>query len=304
MQQSIPSFIAGKLSTPMVNVEDFIGNSNLFKKFEVDNLLFVEIICPIEQDEKANSLWWHNNFFSYAMAGEMVLKTLQGEYPFKAGECIFAKKGSLIAARHLIQEDFCELRVFVPDDFIKSVFQKYRIPLVEEDPNERTDTLIPLATDDVLEVYFHSLLTYFRQITPPSETLLKLKFEELVVNVLSNNNHRPLKGFFSDLCRSTKPSIKEIMEANFFSHLSLEEFARLCGRSLSVFKEEFKNIFQATPGKWLLEKRLDYSRFLLETTVSSIDEICDVSGFENRSHFNRVFKNKYGLSPGKFNIRK
>ncbi len=288
----------------MINLQDFIGNSNLFKKFEVDDLLFVEIVCPVEEDESAGSLWWHDNFFSYAMAGEMVLKTLKGEYIFKAGQCIFAKKGSIIAARHLIQEDFCELRVFVPDDFIKSVFQKYRIPLIAAETNEKTDTLIPLITDDVLKAYFHSLLTFFRQFTPPPETLLKLKFEELVVNILSNNTHQPLKCFFSELCRSAKPSIKEIMEANFFSNLSLDEFARLCARSLSAFKQEFKNIFKTTPGKWLLEKRLEYSRYLLETTGLNIDEICTVSGFENRSHFIRVFKSKYGLTPGKFNVQK
>ena len=94
------------------------------------------------------------------------------------------------------------------------------------------------------------------------------------------------------------------MEANFFSNLSLDEFARLCARSLSAFKREFKNIFQTTPGKWLQEKRHEYSRYLLEISAFSIDEICEVSGFENRSHFIRVFKGKYGLTPGKFNMQK
>jgi len=288
----------------MLNVQDFIGNSNMFKKFKVDDLLFAEVICPVELDESDERLWWHDNFFSYAIAGEMELKTLSGEYRVKAGECGFVKKGSIIAARHIIQEDFCELRVFVPDDFIKSVFQKYRIPLLAAGSNEKTDTIIPLTADDVLDVYFHSLLTYFRQPNPPSENLLKLKFEELLVNILSNNAHPTLKCFLSELCRSSKPSLKEIMEANFFSNLSLDEFARLCSRSLSSFKQEFKNIFQTTPGKWLQEKRLEYSRYLLETTTNTIDEICEISGFENRSHFIRVFKSKYDITPGKFNSRK
>jgi AraC-like DNA-binding protein len=281
----------------MLNVQDFIGNSNIFKKFEVNDLLFVEIICPAEDDAPSSNIWWHNNFFSYAVAGQMVLKTLNGEYILKPGDCIFAKKGAIVSAHHLVQEDFCELRVFVPDNFIKSVYQKYRIPLANSSA-VKTDTIIPLCNDEVLEVYFHSLLTYFRQFTPPSEALLKLKFEELVVNILSNNNQQALKCFFSDLCRSEKPSIREIMEANFFCNLSLQEFARLSARSLSVFKEEFKNIFHTTPGKWLVEKRLEYSRYLLETTGFSIDEVCDISGFENRSHFNRVFKGKYGRTPG------
>jgi len=289
----------------VVNIQDFIGKNNLFKKFEIDQLLFVEIVCPVEQDSTSvDRFWWHNNFFSYAMAGEMVLKTLRGEYVLKAGDCIFAKKGSIVAAHHLNHEDFCELRIFVPDDFIRSVFQKYKIPLIASGINEKTDTLIPIITDDVLEVYFHSLLTYFRQSAPPPETLLKLKFEELLVNIISNNAHRPLKSFFSTLCTSVKPSIKEIMEANFFTNLSLEEYARLCTRSLSAFKEEFNRIFQTTPGKWLQDKRLEYSRYLLENTDCSINEICEVSGFENRSHFIRVFKGKYGITPGKFNVQK
>jgi len=287
----------------MINVQDFIANTTLFKKFEVDNLLFVEIVCPAEEDAP-DRLWWHDNFFSYAIAGEMVLKTLRGEYIFKAGNCIFAKKGSIIGEQHHIHEDFCEIRVFVPDDFIRSVFQKYRLPLSAVEKNEETDTLIPLTTNDVLQAYFHSLLPYFRQSAPPPEALLKLKFEELVVNILSNETHQSLKCFLSELCRSTRPSIKEIMEANFFSNLSLDEFARLCARSLSAFKQEFKNIFHTTPGKWLLEKRLEYSRYLLETSDSTVDEVCVMSGFENRSHFIRVFKSKYGLTPGKLHLQK
>ena len=150
----------------MINAQDLIVNTTLFKKFEVDDLLFVEIVCPVE-DGSPTSLWWHDNFFSYAIAGEMVLKTLGGEHMFKAGDWVFAKKGSIIAARHLIHADFCELLVFVPDDFIKSVFQKYRIPLSEEVSNEGADTIMPLTIDDVLKVYFHSLLTYFHQSAPP-----------------------------------------------------------------------------------------------------------------------------------------
>ena len=141
----------------MVNVQDFIGNSNLFKKFEVDELLFVEIICPVI--ESTTSIWWHNNFFSYAIAGQMVLKTLQGEYPLKAGDCIFAKKGSIISAPSY-EEDFCELRIFVPDNFIKSVFQKYRIPLLRP-RKQKIDTLIPLTPDDVLELIFILYLPIF-----------------------------------------------------------------------------------------------------------------------------------------------
>jgi AraC-like DNA-binding protein len=281
----------------MINLQDFIDNSSLFKKFEVDDLLFVEFKCPVEED---GTSWWHNNFFAYVLSGELVLQTPQRKYILKPGECVFAKKGSVLT-HHRNMEDFCELLVFVPDDFIKQVIQKYKMPLGTI--SAESDTIIPLGADDVLVSYFHSLLTYFPQSTPPPETLLKLKFEELIVNILSNNKHSTLKCYFSELCKSAKPSIKEIMEANFSNNLSLDQFSRLCARSLSAFKTEFKNIFHTTPGKWLLAKRLEYSRYLLETTDNTIDEVCFVCGFENISHFTRVFKSIYGIPPGKFKIQ-
>jgi len=282
----------------MINLQDFITNSSLFKKFEIDELLFAQFECPVEDGD--SSAWWHNNFFGYILSGEMVLQTPQKKYILKPGECYFARKGSVLAHHHN-RVDFCELLVFVPDDFIKLVIQKYKM-LLPPLANDNADAVIPLGDDDLLVSYFHSLLTYFPLSAPPSETLLKLKFEELIVNIFSGTKHIPLQCYFSELCKSAKPSIKEIMEANFFSNLSLDEFARLCGRSLSAYKQKFNTIFQITPGKWLLEKRLEYSRYLLETTDFSVDEICVVSGFENRSHFIRVFKTKYGITPGKFSM--
>ena len=112
----------------MINVQDFIGNNNLFKKFKIDELLFVEIICPVETDEPAERLWWHDNFFTYVFSGEMELKTLRGEYRVKAGDCGFIKKGSIMGYRHIIQEDFCELRVFVRTILLKTYFKNIEYP--------------------------------------------------------------------------------------------------------------------------------------------------------------------------------
>lgn len=285
----------------MINVLDFIRKTDLYKKFQVDELLFVEFNCPA--DDATSSLWWHDNFFAFVLGGETLLKTPQREFILKSGDCFFAKKGCVLTMNQT-QKDFCELMIFVPDDFIKSVVHKYKLPLSQQSNDNKQDTVIPLAMDNVLLLYFQSLLSYFSMPDAPPATLLKLKFEELIVHIVSGNHYSPLKCYFNELCARAKPSIKEIMEANFFSNLSMNEFARLCARSLSGFKREFTELYLTTPGKWLIEKRLEYSRYLLETTELTIDEACVESGFENRSHFIRVFKNKYGFTPGRFAMQK
>jgi AraC family transcriptional regulator, exoenzyme S synthesis regulatory protein ExsA len=283
----------------MLNLQDYIAAHPGFKKFSIDELLLVEYQCPLEEGEM--EVWWHNNFFEFVLSGSITLKTLTAEYTLNPGDCVFARKGSVIAGSRDRQESFCELLVFLPDDFIRSVIHRHRLPAATAAPS-KSDTIIPISPDDSLKLYFHSLLAYLHQPEPPSETLIRLKLEELIVHIVSGNNFIPVKNYFAELSVATRPSIRDIMEENFVRNLSLEEYARLCARSLSGFKEEFKQIFNTSPGKWLQERRLQYGHFLLVNTDKSIDAICAVSGFENVSHFIRVFKNKFGASPGKFRI--
>ena len=168
----------------MINMQEFIEKSPFAKKISVDELLFAEFKCPL--DEKKSNIWWHNNFFAHVLTGETVLKTPKGEYVLKSGDSAFAKKGSVITHSN-IHENFCELLVFVPDNFIKTVAQKYQVSFPES-VSDHADTVIRLTSDEVLLSYFQSLLTHFLQTTPPASSLLKLKFEELLLNILSNNS--------------------------------------------------------------------------------------------------------------------
>jgi transcriptional regulator GlxA family with amidase domain len=79
--------------------------------------------------------------------------------------------------------------------------------------------------------------------------------------------------------------------------LGLEEFARLCNRSLSSFKRDFQKQFGMSPGKWLLEKRLDHAHNLLNNTDKTVTEAAFETGFESRPHFSRAFRERFGISP-------
>ena len=90
------------------------------------------------------------------------------------------------------------------------------------------------------------------------------------------------------------------MESNFIYNLKLEEFAYLSGRSITSFKKDFANTFNCTPGKWLVKRRLEHAKYLLEVTDKNINELVFETGFENASHFIRVFKEAFGLTPLQF----
>ncbi len=280
----------------MANLYDFVSESRLFRKFELNELLFVEYRCLVEDAQ--SRIWSPNNYFAYVLGGKKKWKVPGVEFLAQPGDALFVRKGAHEVHQYF-REDFVVLFLFVPDQFIRQVVEKYALPIPEKPSAEQTVTeqLMPLAMDKSLHAYFQSMLTYFGQAKPPPPSLLQLKFEELLIHLMEHSSNTAIARYFGSLCRQNGSSIRAVMEANFYSPLSLEEFARLCARSLSSFKREFKVLYGTTPGRWLLEKRLAYGRFLLETTDKMVYEVAYEAGFKNRSHFTQAFKEKFGASP-------
>lgn len=279
----------------MINFYEYVTQGNLFRKFEVNELLFVEYKCLIPDSRVG--FWTHNNYFEFVLGGKK--KWLAGEREFTAepGDARFVKQGAYIAERYH-DHDYCALLIFVPDQFIKTVLSKYRggIPQSPKAPSSG-EPIITVHVDDCLSAYFHSVLTYFRKAATPSRELLTVKFEELILNVLSSPQNQELADHFAAIYSCGKIPIRSVMEQFFMSNMSLAEYARLCARSLSAFKAEFQEVYGMSPGKWLMARRLEFARHLLETTEEPISDVTLRSGFKNTSHFVRLFKERYGKPP-------
>lgn len=270
----------------------------MFKTFKVDDLLFVEYKCVI--DETRLGYWTHSNYFVYVVGGKKKWKTRDKEFLLKNGEALFIRKGAY-TAHQFFDEDFCALGIFVTDEFIKNVLKKFlqqrNAPV---NTTRKNEPIIQLNMDESLSAYFYSVLSYFSKTESPPKNLLTIKFEELIINILSSPQNKEIADYFWEVHSRSKVSISDVMETYFTYNMSLEEFARLCGRSLSTFKGEFNSIYKTSPGKWLIQKRLEFGKLLLETTDRSITEIAFDCGFKNQSHFTRCFTESYKKPPLKF----
>ena len=283
----------------MLTFYEFVSNHPTFKKFEVDELLFTIYDCPIEGAPL--DYWTKENYFAYIVSGSVVWKSREQEVIAEAGDAVFVTKGPhrVYRAPH---NDFCALLIFIPDEFIRKVIQTHHINIKDgrSDRPAGPMSVISLDLGKLLSVYFMSVLNYFSQPAPPSKSLLKIRFEELIVNILTGTENRSLIAFFEDLCFDRKRSIKATMEANFAFNLKMEEFAQLCGRSVASFKRDFAKTYDISPGKWLKNRRVKYGKFLLETTDLNVNQIAVESGFENTSHFIKSFKETYKYPPKHF----
>jgi len=274
----------------------FVSGNKIFKQFKVNDLLFLEYKCVA--DETAVKVWSKHNYFLYVVRGKKVWQSSRAKYCIQPGEAIFVKKGANII-HQFFEEEFCSLMIFVPDHFISSVLKENTSPVLKC-VADNTDTIISLQLDEVLSTYFPSVLSYFAKKEIPPGNLLEIKFKELILDLISSPLNAPLCSYFRSLCDQNKTSIRDVMESNFMYNMKLEEFAYLSGRSLSSFKKDFINTFHTTPGKWLLKRRLEHAKYLLELTDKNINELVFETGFENASHFIRIFKQRYGVTPLQF----
>ena len=96
-----------------------------------------------------------------------------------------------------------------------------------------------------------------------------------------------------------KVDLEEFMNRNYKFNVSVDRFAYLTGRSLSAFKRDFKQIFNDTPNRWLIRRRLQEAYFLIEKASKRPTEIYLDLGFETLSHFSFTFKKQYGHTPTK-----
>ncbi|MBS1662355.1 MAG: helix-turn-helix transcriptional regulator [Bacteroidetes bacterium] len=283
----------------MVSVYDFLQSQGEdYKKLSFKELLFVHYRCP--QIEQYVKVYTHLNFIVYALDGKKAYHTPFKTYRIEKGESVFIRRGGYLQER-FFDNDWKLIAFFMPDSYLFDFIKEYRtsLPFDRSTPSP-LEVFTPLYLNDMAKVFFDSMLPYFVQHPAPPESLVELKFRELLLTLLSSPQNRGLLHYLGQLADSGRPMLRDIMEENFMYNMSLEEYARLSRRSLAGFKREFKDTFHISPGKWLIEKRLLYARSLITTTQKTIAEIVDESGFENTTHFSKVFKERFGIPPLKF----
>ena len=173
-------------------------------------------------------------------------------------------------------------------DFLTS--QQVVIPAMTEEYGTQVSPM-----SERLVAYCWSLAPYFNDPSQVNPGLLRLKVMELLYNVMdcSKNIFRQML----QLRQPVKTDIHRVVEENYTSPISLDELAYLSGRSLSSFKREFQDIYGEPPARWIREKRLSKAHEMLRSSSLSVADVAYSLGFENPTHFSRIFKQQYGYAP-------
>jgi AraC-like DNA-binding protein len=148
--------------------------------------------------------------------------------------------------------------------------------------------------DSFLKGYFDSLIPYFENPDALTDKLATIKTIEVIELLLKKTSMQNILFNFDE---DFKIDLEAYMNKNYMHNIPLEKFATLTGRSISTFKRDFQAIFNETPNKWLIKKRLDLAHFLISKKHQKPADVYFDVGFVNFSHFSRTFKSEFGVNP-------
>lgn len=93
---------------------------------------------------------------------------------------------------------------------------------------------------------------------------------------------------------------KHILDARYCENISVAELACACGFTESYFRHTFLKVFNCSPTKYKLEKRLLKAKDLLLAGEMTVNEVAMAVGFDDANYFSRIFKAHEHITPSRY----
>lgn len=237
------------------------------------------------------------HMFLFLLTGSITYYDGEKEFKVKPGECGIVRRNHLVKYNKMYDDDleFKKVVVIFDQDFLKRFNENYHY---EAQKSSLKNAIVALESSKLIQNFIESLPPYYTEEGVINPVFFDLKRTELLLILLKENPE--LLAVFFDFSAPEKIDLEAFMVKNYKFNISIERFAYLTGRSLSSFKRDFEKIFQQSPSRWLVQKRLHEARFLIEKSNKKPSEIYLDLGFEDLSHFSFAFKKQFGVAPSRF----
>ncbi|MEJ0029526.1 MAG: AraC family transcriptional regulator [Bacteroidota bacterium] len=183
-------------------------------------------------------------------------------------------------------------------DILKKIYEK-DLPFLLQRPKTivTNQSSEKINNDFLIQKYIEGLLFYFENPSLVNDEILILKLKEIILLLSQTRNADTILTILSQLFSPTTYTFKQIIEANIFSQVGIEELAQRTNLSVSSFKREFAKLYDDSPANYIKTKRLEKAAELLLASDNRITEIAFECGFNDLPNFTKSFHDKYNVAP-------
>jgi len=242
--------------------------------------------------------------FYYVVSGSAGVITSSEKFELQPEEGLLMQCGNYINDYLESKKvEACEaIGVHFNAEVLKLVYDKDFPDFLFQVGNVKSIGYEKVRTDAIMKSYIENLKFYFDNPDLVSEELLRLKLKELILLLAKTNNVEKIRLLIKSLFVKDHVGLKETVELNIFTQISIKELAFLCNLSLSTFKRKFYKIFNQSPAKYIKLERLKRAAMKLRMTNERISDIAYDCGFSELAHFSRSFSDEYHQSPSEYRM--
>ena len=259
-----------------------------------DNLFFIE---------STGHYWCDKSFFedSYYKQNYYLIYVLSGKgYIYRQKERVLVTPGQLLFV-NLIEPYKYHSHKKDPWEFLWVLFggkntDWYFQSISEKNPfihNVKEGSLIPELMENVFNL--------FNMKNPFTEVKSSKLITDLLTELYIESKSQPGINIDRELIFPDPVNIViNYIEQNYFRKIPLIELSSITFLSQYYLLRLFKKFTGYTPGEYINNYRLDYSKKLLLEPELTIEQIALNVGFYTHSYFSKMFKRSTGITPEQF----
>lgn len=262
-------------------------------------------LCSMPLDFTSVKLHWHDEIeFIAIKKGEGIVSVNLVDYDVKAGDVVFVFPGQLHSISQKGNSSMEYENILFKEELLSNktsdlCYQEFMKPLFSG--------ITPISPVSNENCYFHpAIMTQIENIgklcsKQPIGYQLALKGCLFHILFLLTTNIEDTKNTITN--KKSLEKIKSILayiNEHYSEPITIEEIASHCLYSKSYFMKFFKETMGMGFIAYLNDYRLEIAAKMLLESSDNVLEIAEQCGFDNLSYFNRCFKRKYGVTPGKY----
>ncbi|SHK99895.1 AraC-type DNA-binding protein [Chitinophaga jiangningensis] len=210
----------------------------------------------------------------------------------RQGDILVIPAGSLVSSEILhAGEGFSSLNVIIPDEVITTTPVRYSSFVSGE------MQLLPGGNcQALLKGVLSALLNKSGVNLHPREWQSRI-WREL-------RSHSALAAMLQRLSQSRMDPLMEQLSTGISDIREMEDLARAGCMSVATLKRRFRALYGCGPMEWIWKMRLQRAGLLLRSGQEPVRDIAYSTGFSDVSHFYRLFRKQYGVTPVAWRMNK
>ena len=244
--------------------------------------------------EQEISVLYENSAFIFAIGNSGNI-TLEGKtYPIKSNCLLHIGPDHPVTVRAEKEEVEYYIVVYHAD-LVPDAGRKLLRESLQINPFQKK-YILQIANPLSLSAQLASMVNEWHEKTPLARLRIKQSFYAIVCSmysVLTSAQSASLEFDQFDY-------IYRYLQQNYDQNISIQALADSLCMARSTIHKLFKDKIDLSPQQFLMQLRLDAACRILENSQTTIDEIAAQVGLRDKSYLTRVFKEKYGITPGAY----